>query len=139
RVCGGDHRVFNNYVEGVTGSAISLEGGDGTETTGMLTDHKQVFRTQVMFNTIVNAKGIDVGGGHEFKPFDCTVAYNLLQGSGPLISEAAGTVGTRYFGNMVNGPSTVTTGVMMVDPKLMKVGDIFAIAPGSPAIDSAGA
>jgi hypothetical protein len=139
RVCGGDHRLFNNYVQGVDSPGIMLEGGDGTETMGMLTDHKQVFRTEVVFNTIVNNRGIDVGGGHQFKPIDCTVGYNLLQGSGPLISEAAGTVGTRYFGNMVNGPSTVTTGVMMVDPKLMKVGDVFAIAAGSPAIDAAGA
>jgi hypothetical protein len=139
RVCGGDHRLFNNYVAGVDSAAINLEGGDGTETTGMLTDHKQVFRTEVVFNTIVNNRGIDVGGGHEFKPIDCTVAYNLLQGSGPLVSEAAGTVGTKYAGNIANGPSTVTTGVMMVDPKLMKVGDLFTVGPGSPALDAAGA
>jgi hypothetical protein len=31
----------------------------------------------------------------------------------------------------------VKTGVMMVDPKLMKVGDIFKLATGSPAIDAA--
>jgi poly(beta-D-mannuronate) lyase len=116
RVCGGDHRLFNNHIEGVDSPGITLEGGDGTEATGMLTDHKQVFRTEVVFNTVVNNRGIDVGGGHEFKPIDCTVAYNLLQGTGPLISEAAGTVGTVCKGNLANGPSPVTTGVMMVDP-----------------------
>src|SRR5207244_250886 len=52
RVCGGDHRLFNNYIENVLSPGIMLEGGDGTETTGMLTDHKQVFRTEVVFNTI---------------------------------------------------------------------------------------
>jgi Chondroitinase B len=137
RVCGGDHRLFDNYVENVGSPGIMLEGGDGVEGSGMLTDHKQVFRTQVLFNTIVNARGIDVGGGHQYKPIDCTVAYNLLQGTGSLISEAAGTVGTVYVGNITNGPTGVKTGTTTVDPKLMKVGEIFKIAAGSPAVDAA--
>jgi hypothetical protein len=34
------------------------------------------------------------------------------------------------------GTSGVTTGVTMVDPKLMKVGDVYTIGPGSPAINA---
>jgi hypothetical protein len=114
-----------------------LEGGESDDKTGALTDHKQVYNTQVVFNTIVNSRGVDVGGGHPMKPINSVVAYNLLQGSGPLLAEAAGSVGTRFIGNIVNGGAAgVPTGVTMVDPKLIKVGGIFRIAAGSPAIDA---
>jgi hypothetical protein len=85
----------------------------------------------------VNPKGIDLGGAHPLEPVDCTVAYNILQGSGPLITEAAGTMNTTYLGNIANGKPGITTGVMMIDPKLVKVGDVYKTGPGSPAIDAA--
>jgi len=136
RVCGTDHKVFNNYIQG-TSFGIFLEGGESNDMTGQLTDHKQVFRVTVAFNTIVNQHGIDVGGSHALQPVDCTVAYNVLQGGGPLITEETGTKNTTYLGNMVNGTPGVTRGIIMADPKLVKVGEVFKIGPGSPAIDAA--
>jgi len=137
RVCGGDHKLYNNYIEAVGTPGIMLEGGESDDKTGALTDHKQVYNTQVVFNTIVNSRGVDVGNGHPLKPINSVVAYNILQGTGPLLAEAAGSVGTKFLGNIVNGGAAgVDSGVMMIDPKLLKVGEIFRIATGSPAIDS---
>jgi hypothetical protein len=141
RVLGGDHKLYNNYIQGVSSTGIFLEGGTSTDTTGMLTDHKQVYRAQVLFNTIVNSRGITLGGAHPLPPIDCTVAYNVLQGTGgTVLSEVTGTLNTRYVGNIVHDGTTAIKGtdaVRLVDPKLVKVGEIFKLATGSLAIDGA--
>jgi hypothetical protein len=132
-----DHQIYNNYIQG-TSFGVLLEGGEHDDDAGALTDHKQVFRVTVAFNTLVDAHGIALGGSHPLEPVDCTVAYNILQGSGTLLSEAAGTTNTTYLGNILNGGTTgIKTGVIMADPKLVKVGDVFKIGAGSPAIDAA--
>jgi hypothetical protein len=137
RVYGGDHKIFNNYIAGVNGVAINIDGGESDDKTGALTDHKVTYNVQVLFNTVVNGRGISIGSGKPLKPRDITVAYNILQGAGPLITETAGTTNTKLIGNIVNGNPGVTTGVMMMDPKLVKMGDVFKLAVGSPAIDAA--
>jgi poly(beta-D-mannuronate) lyase len=139
RVLGGDHKIYDNYIEGVSGAGIFLEGGESDDMTGMLTDHKQVYRAQVVFNTVVNPRGITVGGSHPLEPIDCTVAFNILQGSGTLLNEATGTVGTKYLGNIVKGTSAIkdAIGVRLVDPRLVRTGEILKLGAGSPAIDTA--
>jgi hypothetical protein len=88
--------------------------------------------------TIVNAQGVSVGGAHPLEPIDSTVAFNILQGSGTQLSEASGSTGSKFQGNIVHGGSSgVSTGVLNVDPMLTKVGDVYTIGPGSPAIDGA--
>jgi hypothetical protein len=109
----------------------------------MLTDHKQVYRAQVVFNTIVNSRGITVGGSHPMQPVGCTVAYNVLQGTGgTVLNEATGTLNTRYLGNIVwNGSTSIagTDAIRRIDPKLAKVGEVWKLGTGSPAIDTADA
>jgi hypothetical protein len=62
------------------------------------------------------------------------VAYNLLQGAGPLISVTDGSE-VKSVGNVVNGNGGFTTGVESMDPKLTMMGEIFRISAGSPVID----
>jgi poly(beta-D-mannuronate) lyase len=123
----------------VADKAIFLEGGEHDDKTGALTDHKQVYKTQVLFNTIVNSRGIEVGGSHPMNPVDCTVANNLLQGTGPMLVEVAGSLNTKFATNMVNGAAGVDKpgAVTMGDPKLTRVGEVFRLSAGSPAIDAA--
>src|SRR5262249_16357399 len=80
RVHGGQHKICNNYVEGVSGPGILLEGGESTDTNGTLQDHKQVYKTDVVFNTIIGTGGIVLGGSHPLEPTDCAVAFNIVQG-----------------------------------------------------------
>jgi poly(beta-D-mannuronate) lyase len=136
RVLGGGHKIFNNYFGNLGGRGLFLEGGSSTDTTGMLTDHKQVYDTQVLFNTIVSSRGIDVGGAHPINPKNIIVANNLLQG-GAMLTEVAGSENITYSNNFVNGGASVTKGVKMIDPKLVKDGEISRIAADSPAIDAA--
>jgi len=135
RVYGGDHKIYNNYIAGVSGVGINIDGGENDDNNGALTDHKVSYNVQVMFNTIVAGRGITVGSGKPLKPRNITVAYNLLQGAGPLITSAGGT-DLKAFGNVVNGGAAgIDMGVQSMDPQLMKMGDIFRIAAGSPVID----
>jgi hypothetical protein len=137
RVNGGLHKIFNNYVEGVGAPGIFLEGGNSNDMGGILQDHKQVYKTDVVFNTIINAGGIAVGGAHPLDPVDCTVAYNVVQGPGALLTQTPGSTNITITGNIANlGSPAVKTGVMVVDPRLMKVGEVFTIGPGSPVINA---
>jgi poly(beta-D-mannuronate) lyase len=139
RVLGQDHKIFNNYIQGVPGSAIFLEGGTSDDNSGALTDFKQVFRAQVVHNTVVNAHGIQIGGAHPLNPVDCVIANNIVQGSGSLIDET-GATNPRYLSNIVFGGGGLmkpADQIRVVDPMLVKVGDVFKIAAGSPAVDAA--
>jgi hypothetical protein len=136
RVCGADHRIYNNYIEGVKkGAAIFLEGGDGDGTDVPGKQHYRVYRTQVVNNTVVGSH-IQVGGAHPLVPVDCVVANNLVEGQG--ISEAGGQ-GTRYAGNLVSGGgmSRPEGEIRVADPALVEVEGLRRLRAGSPAIDAA--
>jgi poly(beta-D-mannuronate) lyase len=138
RVCGSQHHIFNNYIEGITASSsINLEGGDSDGGPGDIpgTAHFRVYNAHVVNNTIVNGRGIDIGGGHEFAPKDCVVANNLVQNP-----SGAGIVATRgenvtYEGNISSAGTS--PGTKIADPKLVKTNGAFRLTEGSPAIDSA--
>jgi hypothetical protein len=146
RVGGSGHKIFNNYIEGVGAPGIFLEGGDIDEPSGTLPvpcttaqcdPRMRITKTDVVFNTVVNAGGITLGGGgHALDPADCNIAYNVVQGPGALYSKTPGSSNITFTGNIGNmGTSGVATGVKIVDPMLMKVGDAYAIGAGSPAVN----
>ena len=137
RIYGGDHKIFNNYIEGIDGVGINVDAGNSEDDGGMLTDHKVSYNVQVLFNTIVGGRGVSVGSGKSIQPRNITVAYNLFQGAGPAVNVTSGAQ-VKSLGNMFNGgTSGLTEGMMMADPKLTKMGDIFRITAGSPVIDAA--
>jgi hypothetical protein len=146
RVCGQDHRIFSNYVQGVGTPAILLEAGDSDALDEAGTAHYRVYRTTVAFNTVVSARGIQVGGGgHDFSPVDSVVANNLVQASAAnLIVELGSPVNTSFIGNIVHPLEGGTTdmggpgvGVTALDPGLLRNGLIFTLSATSPAIDKA--
>jgi hypothetical protein len=135
RICGADHRIFNNYIAGVKrGPAIFLEGGDGDGTDVPGKQHYRVYRTQVVNNTVVGSH-IQVGGAHPLVPIDCTVANNLVEGDG--IRED-GAQGTKYAGNIVSGGglTRAQNEIRVADPGLVEVDGLWRIKAGSPAIDA---
>ena len=135
RVCGADHRIFNNYVADVKkGAAIFLEGGDGDGTDVPGKQHYRVYRTQVVNNTVVG-NHIQVGGAHPLVPIDCTIANNLVEGDG--IKEEGGQ-GTRYEGNIVSsgGMERGEGEIRVADPGLVQVDGLWRVREGSVAIDA---
>jgi hypothetical protein len=132
RAFGGLHKIFNNYIEGVSGFGILLEGGESTDTTGQLTDHKEGYDDTVAFNTVL-AGGITLGGAHPLGPLRTTVAYNVVKGS---ITEQGGSMGTKYLGNFVSGNGGGAD-ANRADPKLVMMGEVFLPGPGSPVLGAA--
>jgi hypothetical protein len=134
RVHGGNHKIYNNYIEGTAKTGINLEGGEFDDNSGAPTDHKQVYSTQVMFNTLIG-RPLVVGGAHPLDPHDCTFANNVVIGS--TITQTATSMNNRFAGNIVTGTGGVTTGVKNLDLKVMKVGDLTMPIAGGPVVDAA--
>jgi hypothetical protein len=137
RVLGANHRIFNNYLEGIKASnGIFLRSGsaDGTDQNG--TEFYRVYRTHIVNNTVVDSKGIYVGSTG-LAPVECVVANNIvINPSGPAYVDVG--QGTKVEGNIFNtGMGGLTNGVKMMDPMLTKVDGVFRLPAGSPAIDAA--
>jgi hypothetical protein len=146
RIHGQDHKVYDNYIEGVDDNGVNLEGGESEETPQPGAFHYRVYRAQVVYNTIVDARvGVQIGGVHPLSPVDCAIADNLVQGStGSMIRESLQPVNTTYLGNIVNPTGSAVVGltatpaqVRVEDPKLTRVGEIFKLSAQSPAIGAA--
>jgi poly(beta-D-mannuronate) lyase len=122
RIYGGDHKIYNNYIN-VSGTAINVDSGTSDDNSGALTDHKVTYNVQVLFNTVVGTgRSLSIGSGKPLPPKNITVAHNIFQGGMTQVGGAT----VQSTGNIVTG----TAG-------LVKMGDIFRIAAGSPAIDAA--
>jgi hypothetical protein len=145
RVHGQDHRVFDNYVEGVAGLALILEGGESEETPQPGTFHYRVYRAQVVNNTFIGGAGIQVGGVHPLSPVDSVIANNIVVGTrGALFNEALAPVNTMYLANIADPLTGATVGqnvppdqIRPIDPKLVRVGEVLEPAAGSAAIGAA--
>ncbi|MGE5549053.1 MAG: chondroitinase-B domain-containing protein [Bacteroidota bacterium] len=149
RIYGQDHRIYNNYFEGLTGSGydapLSIDGGD-VDQSGALSSHWRVYRAQVVFNTFVNnTYGIEIGKNYSLAPVDCVLANNVVAGSAnQLFTEFKTPVNLTYAGNIAYPTSSATLGVTktqdqiwVVDPNLVTVDGLQKLSPASPAIDAA--
>ncbi len=133
-----DHKVFNNYIEG--GREYPLLIGGGSDYTSPSFSHAQVFRAQVLHNTVVNpGRQFRVGHGEPLPPTDCVIASNL-------IFDPSGSTSRRYTENL---PAVNLTrsqnmiwpidpgkpGFIVADPLLTTVEGLQKLSPGSPAVD----
>ncbi|MEK3719349.1 chondroitinase-B domain-containing protein [Paenibacillus sp. FSL H8-0034] len=131
RIYGNDHKIYNNYMENLTQSAIiidsgSFDGGTGgyppNPTPTQLTAQWKVYRAQVVNNTIVNStSGIIVGSGKTYAPEGVRVANNIVKNStGTLYNEAATTntvfEGNLGYGSTLNNKSRTTGEIRLADP-----------------------
>lgn len=89
RVYGKDHKIFNNYFEGLTGSlwdaACTLTCGDayneGVTNSSDLTKHYVVENLEFTHNTLVNnASDIEIGYRDDWgkAPINCLIANNII-------------------------------------------------------------
>jgi hypothetical protein len=116
RIYGADNRIYNNYIADVSpGILLGAGDGDGTEENGPA--HYRVYRAELVNNTLVGTS-IEIGGG--LAPTGCTIANNLLQGG----NVGGGGIMTKSMGNLTGGAGMV------------KMGELWKLAAGSPAIDA---
>lgn len=148
RVIGEDHRIFNNYLEGLEAkgypAAITLMKGIPDSP---LAGYFQVKRAVVAFNTLAdNRTTLLIGGGRRgsatLPPADCVIANNLLVGStSPLVTQTVEPQNMRWEGNVAFGAELAIPpgdGVRVVDPKLERAADgLLRPAQGSATIAAA--
>jgi poly(beta-D-mannuronate) lyase len=147
RVIGEDHRVVNNYFEGLTGtgssSAMSLRNGIPDSP---LKGYFQVKRAVIAFNTFVDCRSTFAiglrGAGASLPPESCTIADNVvLRGGSPLVRVETAASDVSWRGNIMFGaePGLATgTGVRVIDPKLSRGADgLWRPSANSPVIGAA--
>jgi len=155
RIYGNDHRVYNNYFDGLTGTkwdaAMTLTNGDyDGESSGGLTEHWRIKRSTICFNTFVNCLanfeiGFTNNGSYKKPPKDVTVANNLVVGkTNELVKILTSPENMHWSGNIMFPESTATLGISVgadeiriVNPQLMLAGELWRLGETSPAIDAA--
>lgn len=154
RVYGNDHRIFNNYFEGLTGTKwdapITLTNGDyDGENSGGLSDHWRVKRVIICHNTLVNNDyNIEIGftnnGNYGKTVKDVVFANNLILGKKhDLINIITQPENMQWRNNIMYPDSIATLGIIAnsdeissVDPLLVRSDNLWRPGSGSPAIEA---
>lgn len=146
RVYGYDHKIYNNYMQGLTASAIQIDKGNA-HTTGKLTAHWTPRRIEICFNTLIDCReNIEIGKRYVYNPENCVIANNIITGStGCLVNEYDTPVNFVYMGNVVypKGDAVACNTaksreeILVADPQLVKPGSVYRLSETSPAIDKA--
>src|SRR4051812_24895334 len=142
RFFGNNHTIINNIVQGSSGMELELGGGEIKDDTGSTTAHEAADHCVVAFNTFASSGGdmVKLGGGKKYGPDDITVADNVIQGSGTLVTKRQGT-NIRWQGNIINGGSAGAIpagGSPSATPGLPAApGGVLRPGAGSPVIDAA--
>jgi poly(beta-D-mannuronate) lyase len=142
RFFGNNHVIINNVVQGTTGQALEIGGGEIRDDTRSTTAHEAADHCVVEFNTFQSnrAGAARYGSDKRFDPSDITLANNIFEGRGGPLLTGTGT-GLKYQGNILFGGSagSFPTGTFrMMDPRLAPgAGGLLRLSAGSPAIDAA--
>ena len=153
RIYGSDHRIINNYFEGLAGTKwdapITLTYGDEEEGGGSLSDHFRIERAIIANNTLVNNHhGIEVGfdnqGKYSLPPRDVVLAYNLLTSdTGTFVKYINPPDNMSWIDNLffVTGDAGISEGitfttdeVIEADPQLVRVDSLsqYKATTGTP-------
>jgi poly(beta-D-mannuronate) lyase len=150
RIYGTDHKLYNNYLEKLTDSAILIDGGDwdgGPNSTNYdsskLTMHWRVYRAEVVNNTIVSSNsGVVIGKGYTYAPVDSKVANNIVKNTTGTLYNEVKTSNTLFQGNIGHGStltnkSRTSSEIRNVDPAFQTVSSLQKLKSSSPAINAA--
>jgi len=156
RVIGEDHKIYNNYIEGVnhrkpSGSSSGATGGinvSNGKPNSALNEYYQVKNVQIINNTLVNCDlavrvGTRVNSSLTLAPENLIIANNImLNSSDSALQETTAPIGSStYEGNITqNGSWDLTNGVnsnQTVASGLLESGtDFYRLVSGSDAIDA---
>jgi poly(beta-D-mannuronate) lyase len=147
RIIGEDHKVYNNYFEGLYGSSFksALPIMNGVPNSP-LNRYFQVKNALVAFNTFVDCQytmiiGAGADSERSLPPLNCTIANNLVQTSHQIIRQDAEPINMNWEGNIMQGSSLgidQPVGIVLADPKLILADDsLWRPTDDSPAISAA--
>lgn len=153
RVYGDDHKIFNNYFEGLTGSRwdapITVTNGDADYPGTDLTKHFRPRRGVYAFNTLVNnTYGIQIGynsaGSYTKPPSDNIFACNLITGSqNQMLLYNTVPVNQTLISNVIWPTGSATAGISYdslqiksIDPKLIRSDGLYRLSAQSALINA---
>ncbi|MDC7218544.1 MAG: polysaccharide lyase 6 family protein [Spirochaetales bacterium] len=161
RAYGSDHLIYNNYMEGLTGTGyrtpIILDSGDCDDASGDdIGGHERAYNCVVVNNTIVNCvNGITVGYNYsDYDALDNTIANNVIYDSSEAFFTIGESSGTTFEGNYAyhsdGADSTIsvtsdskdetvsatTLYATVEDPQLSDDGTVYRPESTSPIIDA---
>lgn len=148
RIYGNDHLVINNYVAGISDSAIII--GKGTARDHLPGEDAAARRgndapdnVQISFNTLVgNLNGIAGETTRPEEPRNLLITENVIAGDTGFLANVPASSGFIWAGNLLWGTAAVgsipTSGFKLLDPKLVAGADgIKRPGAGSPVVDAA--
>ena len=156
RLYSDDHRVYNNYFEGLTGTGfdapVAIQNGDADNSTAAGADQSKHYRPQriiVANNTLVNNQSnIEIGytnnGAYTKPPRDLVFADNIVVGNtNPLVKIFTAPLTSTFAGNIVYPTGSATVGMTTTDaqirvanPLLVVQNGLQKLAANSPAINA---
>jgi len=167
RVYGENHKIYNNYFEGLTGTiwdaAITITNGDADNAVvggTNLDSHFIAKNITIVNNTMVNNQhsielGYDNTGKYSRAPIGISFINNLVTGSvNELIKVINQPASINFLGNIMypqTGAVLATyplssesyfgglteAQIKNIDPMLIKLGDFYKLSASSPAINTA--
>ena len=143
RVYGRDHRIYNNYLQGLSGSGfrapIIVDGGDTVDSSGG-DGHERPSNVQVVNNTLIDCDfGIAVGANYPLAPEDTVFANNIFHNLGSsmfaVVRETRSTYARNIGFGSPPGRSFTTDELWVTDPMMMDAGEVHRLMAMSPAIN----
>ena len=165
RVYGKNHKIFNNYFSGLTGSvfdaAVTITNGDAfnVENPTDLAKHYVPENVVVAFNTFVkNKSNIEIGYKYDKAPINCLVSNNVVVEDATQIvtaHSAASLAGVTFSNNIMYTTGAATIGITVpeaqikninplleqpncngADCQLKKASEVLRLSSASPAINA---
>lgn len=165
RVYGKNHKIFNNYFSGLTGSifdaAVTITNGDAynVENPTDLAKHYVPENVEVVFNTFVNNKSnIEIGYKYDKAPINCLIANNIVKENATQIVRAyspEALAGVSFNNNIMYATNAASIGISVpasqiknIDPlleqpvcngagcELKKAYEVLRLSTASPAINA---
>lgn len=153
RVYGKNHKIYNNYMQNLTGTSwrlpILLDSGDSDSDT--TSGHQRPQYVEITNNTIVNsAGGLNVGSGnYSSQPKNNKIANNLVVGSNGSLFYDQGDSSNTWQSNIayatgsasnVGNTSKTSAQVLVTDPQLANTTknglSVKTLGSSSPAINA---
>lgn len=154
RIYSSDHKVYNNYMENLTGDTwdapITITNGDAENSSTTMSAHFRSENVFIGFNTIINCThGIQMGftnnGSYSKPPRNITFTNNLVTGkNNELVKIFTAPVNNTWLSNImypvdsaVIGIQVAETGIKNINPLLIANNGLMKLSDKSPLINSA--
>lgn len=153
RIHGTDHRIYNNYFEGLSGtgvrSAIHIGWGTVDDQPGQVNVYWRTKRATIAFNTFVNntRNFSNEWVENRLSPLDIIIANNVIVGEEGIYAfvrenTQGQPAGTEWMGNIMYpgrkvGIDKTPEEIRKIDPRLSFNGQFYQLSEDSPAIGAA--